>query len=356
MPARLSQPLFQPLPQPLPARLHAAEYVSPGHPDRLADAVAEACVGYARALDPEAVAGIEVAVSSEKVFVSGCLALGAGDAGRPQDFLPPLVQQAYAAAGYGEAWRPAPRELVVIHDLSVRPLGGPERAARHWADDQAICVGYACDSPSTDWQPPVQWLALRLGERLAAWRAAHAADRLGPDFKLLPVLEEVPAAGAGRRWRWRRLVLSIQHLPSLCGEDQLRLLFPVLHDLLQGLDGALPGVGSLGREQLRLNPGGAFTVGGPHGDNGLSGKKLVVDGYGPGVPIGGGAHHGKDPHKVDRRGAQRARELALEAVRAGAPWAQATLVYTPGEREPEVSLERGAGRATWLDALLAGQA
>lgn len=334
----------------MPSRLHCAEYVSPGHPDRLADAVAEACVQHALARDPDAVAGIEVAVSSEQVFVTGCLALGAGDLGSPQDFLPPLVQQAYAAAGYGEAWRPAPRELRVAHDLQVRALGAAERAARAWADDQAICVGYACDSASTDWQPPVHWLALQLGERLARWRAAHAAGCLGPDFKLLPVLEEVPATGGMRRWRWQRLVLSIQHLPGLCGEAQQRLLFPVLHDLLQGLDGALPGVGALTREQLRLNPGGAFTVGGPHGDNGLSGKKLVVDGHGPGVPIGGGARHGKDPRKVDRRGAQQARELALECVRAGAPWAQVTLVFTPGEREPLVSVEQGAPRDAGWDA------
>ena len=83
-----------------------------------------------------------------------------------------------------------------------------------------------------------------------------------------------------------------------------------------------------------LNGAGEFTTGGPEGDNGLSGKKLVIDHYGPSVPIGGGALSGKDPHKVDKCGALRARQLAKQLVRAGADEARVTLGWAPGGNSP----------------------
>jgi S-adenosylmethionine synthetase len=110
-----------------------------------------------------------------------------------------------------------------------------------------------------------------------------------------------------------------------------------LADAVAGLDDVLPGIGATwDAARVRLNGAGDFSCGGPHGDNGLSGKKLVVDHYGPGVPIGGGALCGKDPHKVDRAGALAARQLAVQLVRDGGLRAATVyLVFVPGRREPE---------------------
>jgi S-adenosylmethionine synthetase len=319
-----------------------AEYVSPGHPDRLADAIAEACVQHALTVDGDALAGIEVAVSTDKVFVTGRIAAGPDGPGEADSFLPRIARDVYAAAGYGGRWSPDPEQLVVRHDLCCEPLGDGERATRAFSDDQAICVGHACGDERTDFRPPAHWLALRLGERLDTWRRAHAADQLGPDFKLLPVIEERTDRSGRPRYAWHRLILSVHHVEGLGFEAQHRLVLPLLAEVCAEVSAVLPGLEQFDPARLHLNGAGVFSLGGPFGDNGLSGKKLVVDGSGPGVPIGGGALYGKDPHKPDRRGTLRARELAIAEVRAGAEEALVTLVFAPGDVEPEIFVERSA--------------
>ncbi|MBM3977974.1 MAG: methionine adenosyltransferase [Planctomycetes bacterium] len=319
-------------------RVHLAEWVSAGHPDRLADAIAERCVEHALAHDPDALVGIEVAVHRKTVFVDGRIAAGANGPGAPEDFLPELCRGAYRAAGFGGRWSPAPEDLVVLHDLCVGPLVPDERSIRPFSDDQNVVVGYACGDERTEYLPAAHWLARKLGERVSAWRTREAADRFGPDFKLLPVLEEHRLPGGGTRWNWRRLVLSIQHAPGLSYREQYGALGPLVEKTLSEFEAVLPGAGtSFTSAALHLNGAGDFSCGGPEGDNGLSGKKLVVDHYGPSVPIGGGAIFGKDPHKVDRRGAKRAREKAIELVKGGAREARVTLAWAPGETEPFVA-------------------
>ena len=140
---------------------------------------------------------------------------------------------------------------------------------------------------------------------------------------------EVPGAASVE---WRRLILSVQHIPKLPYERQHRILLPMLEQILRDLEtGGLEGVAStFTPDKLVLNGAGEFAIGGPEGDNGLSGKKLVIDHYGPGVPIGGGALAGKDPHKVDKCGALRARQLAKKLVRKGVDEARVTLGWAPG--------------------------
>jgi len=126
------------------------------------------------------------------------------------------------------------------------------------------------------------------------------------------------------------------HRPGLSQEEQHRLLWPHLLQILEGLETAgLTGISSkFNPRKLVLNGAGEFAIGGPEGDNGLSGKKLVIDHYGPLVPIGGGAISGKDPHKIDKCGALRARQLAKQLVRAGADEATVTLGWAPGGDAP----------------------
>ena len=143
--------------------------------------------------------------------------------------------------------------------------------------------------------------------------------------------------------------MAVQHAAQLGFEDLHRLVAPSLADMLDDLAGYLDLPARLDGETLRLNGIGDFTCGGPHGDNGLSGKKLVVDHYGPHVPIGGGALCGKDPHKPDRVGPLRARQLAVRLAAATGRAATVHLGWLPGLEAPD----RIAGRladGTTLDA------
>jgi S-adenosylmethionine synthetase len=136
-------------------------------------------------------------------------------------------------------------------------------------------------------------------------------------------------------------------VPGIGYEELHELVLPAIEQEIESLSDALPGIEeSWCLERLRLNGAGDFSCGGPFGDNGLSGKKLVVDHYGPSVPIGGGALCGKDPHKVDRVGALRARQLAVRLVRdAGASAATVRLGWLPGLEAP-----------SFVDALVDGEA
>ena len=158
-------------------------------------------------------------------------------------------------------------------------------------------------------------------------------ESFGPDFKVF-----VDVTDDGQTLEWRRLILSLQHAEGISMEEQHRTLLPLLGDLLAEFEGrGLAGVASNFRPaHLILNGAGEFVTGGPRGDNGLSGKKLVVDHYGPSVPIGGGAMVGKDPWKVDRCGALRARQLAKRLVSTGHHEARVTLGWAPGESIPSL--------------------
>lgn len=313
-----------------------AEDVLAGHPDRLADALAEAVVDSVLAADGEAAVGVEVAWHRDLVLVTGEIA--AGDNGPPFLDLKALAARVAHDAGYRWTDR-----LGVLADLSVTPLTPDDRVARHFSCDQAITVGHASGSAATRWLPPATFAARRLRQALTAVVAEHQ-DRLGPDGKVLVHLET-----SGDRHRWRRIGVSVQHAPGAGAEDLHRLVLPALAAAAASLDAALPGLGRLDPALVCLNGAGDFSVGGPQADGGLSGKKLVVDHYGPGVPIGGGALCGKDPYKPDRAGALRARQLAVRLVRdTGAGEATVTLGWLPGAEGPDIVAATVDG--VWWDA------
>ncbi|MBQ8111804.1 MAG: methionine adenosyltransferase domain-containing protein, partial [Kiritimatiellae bacterium] len=138
------------------------------------------------------------------------------------------------------------------------------------------------------------------------------------------------------QYRWNRLTLSIQHAPGVFAAEQHELVLPIVSRALAELEArGLAGISNLPLEKFILNGMGDFIVGGPEGDNGLSGKKLAVDFYGPEIPIGGGAICGKDLHKVDVAGAFRARELALRLLKErGGNVVTVRLGWTPGDAAP----------------------
>lgn len=315
---------------------HIAEFVSPGHPDRLADAIAESIVDLAVGRDPDALVGVECAVHTDHVFIDGRIAAGmpkspvTRQCAVSPDEIEDIARNVYRNAGYGGIWIHAPERLKIIQNVCLEPLSDDERAIRNLSDDQNVVTGYACNHPETDYLPPAHFVANLIGRKIDAWRRT-VSDRFGSDFKVLVHIDDEDG-----HYRWRRLTVSIQHRAGVFPAEQHELVLPVVRGALAELEArGLAGISDLQLKDFILNGAGDFIVGGPEGDNGLSGKKLAVDFYGPEIPIGGGAICGKDPHKVDVAGAFRARELALRLLKKrGGSAVTVRLGWTPGDAAP----------------------
>jgi S-adenosylmethionine synthetase len=298
--------------------IELAECVLPGHPDKLCDAIADALVNAACVRHPRALVGVEVAIHRDTVLVTGCITttprLGI-------DEVIDTVRQVLTRAGYGGAWAPDPASVRVLTDVRLETLDADLIELRALSDDQAITIGWAGGRAEDRWLPRCHRLAWLLAQRLGA---ARVANGLGPDGKVIVVAEQGVV---------RRVSFSLHHA---AGADR---------SALYALAARIVAAEGLERIELLVNGGGDFAVGGSHGDNGLSGKKLVVDAYGPTVPTGGGAWSGKDPHKVDRVGALRARQLALRALHRGlGREVELSLGWFPGDRSPSAVGLRLDGR------------
>jgi S-adenosylmethionine synthetase len=315
----------------------SAEFVLPGHPDKLCDAVADTIVDRMMRADSLAQCGVEVACVFDRVFVTGRIA-GAGEALQALD-LDGAVREPYRSAGYGEdaaghLWGPRPEALRIDTALCFGEFEEGEREHRHLSDDQAICIGHATASPETDHLPPAQWLARRIGRELARLRLGKGAGEVGPDGKVLAEVCRVPGG-----WRPVHVSISLNHHER---SDWL-LLRRIAEEAVETACAGHP------LPDIALNGAGMFVSGGPDGDNGTTGKKLVVDAYGPGVPIGGGAWSGKDFNKVDRLGAMLARRLARDwAIRTGDD-VTTRIEYLPGSSRPHRVAVASGGRPRLLD-------
>jgi S-adenosylmethionine synthetase len=310
------------------SRLYPAEFVFPGHPDKLCDAIADSLVAEAIRRERRALVGVEVAVHRKRVFVTGRIACKDATTIDVEQ----TVRDVYRSAGYGDGWYPSPEQVVVEADLCLGSLEEGEAEFRELSDDQAICVGYANNLPQTNHLPVEHWLAGRLARRLHTLRTVNPALQLGPDGKVLVVVRE-----EGTSWALEAFSCSLQQRSKADDVALHRVVRLAIGEELGRLAAELPGLSSGLPEQMTVNGAGAFEVGGPEGDNGLSGKKLVMDAYGPRVPIGGGAWSGKDFFKADRAGGLHARRLAKLVVQLGlASEAQVTLQWFPGDREARV--------------------
>lgn len=300
-----------------------AEFVLPAHPDKLCDAVADAVVDRIRQADPFGKVGLEVACVFHHLVLTGRVAVQEEamlEAVRGEA-LRGLVREVYASAGYGEdaaghVLDPHPGGIELTDLRRMSAFDPEEREVRAFSDDQAICVGYACADSTTNHLPPAPWLSRRIGQELFRLRLEKGAGHIGPDGKVI-----VRISRNGPAWRPVHVSISLNHHE---GSDWV-LLNRLAAEAVETACAGLP------LPDLEINGAGEFTCSGPMGDNGLSGKKLVVDAYGSTIPIGGGAWSGKDFNKVDRLGGMLARRLALGSVReSGAGEAQVTLAYTPG--------------------------
>src|SRR5689334_9878715 len=159
--------------------LYAAEFVLPGHPDKLCDAIADALVEEASRREKRALCGIEVAVHRASVFITGRIACTGAETIPVEE----IARETYRSAGYGD-WKPAPSDIAVRTDLCLGPLNDGEAGFRIFSDDQSIVTGYAVDLPGANFLPPEHWLAWRLAARLERLRIDCSALRLGPDGKV----------------------------------------------------------------------------------------------------------------------------------------------------------------------------
>jgi S-adenosylmethionine synthetase len=314
-----------------------AEFVFPGHPDKLCDAIADALVAEARQREERALVGVEVAIHRAHVTVTGRIACKDAEL----IDVPGLVREVYRTAGYGEGWHPAPGDLEITSQLCLGSLEDGEAEFRDVSDDQAICIGYAVNIPETNYLPPEQWLVRRLSERLYRLRLEQPQLELGPDGKVLILLRE-----DGRNWALEQFSCSLQQREHASDIALHRAVRTLLEEELREAAKLLPGLSASVPDNITVNGAGAFEVGGPEGDNGLSGKKLVVDAYGPRVPIGGGAWSGKDFFKADRAGGIHARRIAKLAVMTGlCDEALVRLLWLPGDRIPRLlPIKAGNGR------------
>ena len=307
-------------------RLRFAEAVCEGHPDALCDRIAAAIVDLACSRDDRALVGVEVAVHRSVVFIDGRIAAGTDEkcAVTEQEIVE-LVRRVFRVCGYGEPFPPAPDRLDVRLDLCLGPLDDDERSIRDVSDDQAIAVGHAVEGARAGYRPLEQALANDFVQAVEHLRRARPELGLGPDGKVLVVVRGKTLAGVSA---------SVQHTERA----EWIALSGAVREACASVAGEYVDAGEL--EPLAdvdwlVNGAGAFEIGGPEGDNGLSGKKLVAQAYGTAVPIGGGAVHGKDPRKVDPRGQRMAREMALDIVKRGqAREATVWLAWRPGDVEP----------------------
>jgi S-adenosylmethionine synthetase len=311
-------------------QLRFAEAVCEGHPDRICDQIASRIVDLACSRDDRSLVGVEVAVHRNVVFIDGRIASGTGaECSVTEAELVAIARDVFRDCGYGETpsgiFVPSPESLEVRLDLCLGPLDDEERAIREVSDDQAIAVGHAVRGKRAGYRPLEQALASDLANALQCLRRRQPALKLGPDGKVLIVVRGRALVGVS---------VSVHHA---AGTEWMTLTSTVI-DACKAVASEYIDAGEL--EPLAdvdwlVNGAGAFEIGGPEGDNGLSGKKLVAQAYGTAVPIGGGAVFGKDPLKVDPRGQRLAREMALDLVKSGAAReATVWMAWRPGDIEP----------------------
>ncbi len=288
--------------------LFTSESVSEGHPDKVCDRLSDAVVDLYLAADPHSRVAVETLVTTNRIVM-------AGEVRGPESVSAELVEQAARRAvreiGYeqeGFHWDLADFQYYV-HEQSAdiaRGVDASEEAEKdEGAGDQGIMFGYACRETETLMPAPI-FYAHRLLHEMAKARHSGRTPELGPDLKsqVTLVYED------GKPVRADSIVVSTQH-----GEDVSQER--VKEIVRSFIDEVMPKGWVNGSTKLYVNPTGRFVIGGPDGDTGLTGRKIIVDTYGGAAPHGGGAFSGKDPTKVDRSAAYAARYLAKNVVAAG---------------------------------------
>ena len=286
--------------------LFTSESVTEGHPDKMADQISDAILDYIIERDPSARVACETMVSNGFCMISGEMKTTAY--APIQDIARNVIREiGYTDATYGFDYRAA----AVLNGLGEQSpdinQGVDLEDGEIGAGDQGLMFGYACNETKSLMPLPID-LAHKLTKRLAQVRKDGIISYLRPDGKAQVTVKYIGGKPAGVD----TVVVSTQHGPEV-SQAQLK------EDIIEEVIKAVIPKALLGDDvKYHINPTGKFVIGGPQGDAGLTGRKIIVDTYGGSCPHGGGAFSGKDPTKVDRSAAYAARYIAKNLVAAGA--------------------------------------
>lgn len=286
--------------------LFTSESVSEGHPDKVCDRISDAVVDLFLTADPYARVACETLATTNRIVLAGEVR---GPASVTAEAIETVARAAVRDIGYeqdGFHWQKSAVE-VLVHAQSVDIAVGVDAAGNkdEGAGDQGIMFGYACRETDALMPAPIHFSHAIL-KSLAEARHSGAAAILGPDAKSQVTLQYEN----GRPVRATSVVVSTQHVEGVDSQEVREVVRPhVLNVLPEGW--------MCDEAHFYVNPTGRFVIGGPDGDCGLTGRKIIVDTYGGAAPHGGGAFSGKDPTKVDRSAAYAARYLAKNVVAAG---------------------------------------
>jgi len=321
-------------------RLFTSESVTEGHPDKIADQISDGILDALIGADPRSRVAVETLITTGQVHVAGEVTTGAWAD------IPTIVRDTILAIGYDSSKKgfdggscgvsvsigaQSPDIAQGVNTAIEMRTGGSSDAAldSQGAGDQGMMFGFACNETPELMPLPIA-LAHRLAQRLAAVRKDGTVPYLRPDGKTQVTIEY----SGLKPVRLNTVVVSSQHAPDISLESLLtpdvreHVIQPELESLGLDVDGY----------RLLVNPTGRFEIGGPMGDCGLTGRKIIVDTYGGYARHGGGAFSGKDPSKVDRSAAYAMRWVAKNVVAAGlADRCEVQVAYAIG-KAPPVSL------------------
>src|SRR5216683_3275947 len=324
--------------------LFTSESVSEGHPDKVADQISDAVLDAILAQDPRSRVAAETLVKDNLVVLAGEITTGA------HVNFAEVARRTIKRIGYNDpaiGFDTSTCTVIVAYgeqsqDIAKGVDEGKGLDLEQGAGDQGLMFGYACDE-TPELMPLPIYLAHRLVERQSEVRRDGRLPWLRPDAKSQVTIRYVD----GRPDSIETAVLSTQHAPGLKHEQ---IKEAVIEQVIKPV---LPKNYIKGKINYFVNPTGSFEIGGPKGDCGLTGRKIIVDTYGGSAPHGGGAFSGKDPSKVDRSAAYAARYVAKNIVAAGlAERCEVQVSYAIGVAEPTSIMVETFGTGKLSDARL----
>ena len=336
---------------PMSHRFFTSESVTEGHPDKICDQISDAVLDAILAQDPTGRVACETTASTGLIHIMGEIST------RCYVDIPKIARQVIREIGYDRAKygfdcdtcgiitnideQSADIALGVDQSLEAKAEGDSQ--LDNGAGDQGMMFGYACDE-TPECMPLAISLAHKMAQRLTQVRKEGQVDYLRPDGKTQVTVEYDEN---NQPVRVDTVVLSTQHSPK-AELDQIR------KDMIERvIRPTVPAHLMDENTKIYVNPTGRFVIGGPQGDTGLTGRKIIVDTYGGSAPHGGGAFSGKDPTKVDRSAAYAARWVAKTVVAAGlAKRCQIQLAYAIGVAQPVSILVETFGTGTVADEVL----
>ena len=288
--------------------LFTSESVSEGHPDKICDRISDAVVDRFLAADPASRVAVETLTTTNRIVLAGEVR---GPVQIDKEAMEEAARNAVREIGYeqdGFHWKNS-KVSIYVHEQSADIAQGVDEGKgafkEEGAGDQGIMFGYACNETDCLMPAPI-FYSHKILHDMAKARHGGSLPELGPDAKSQVTLKYVGGKPVGAT----SVVVSTQHGEDVSQQRIREIVRAIVEDVL-------PQGWMCPEEEFYVNPTGKFVIGGPDGDAGLTGRKIIVDTYGGAAPHGGGAFSGKDPSKVDRSAAYASRYMAKNIVAAG---------------------------------------